>query len=123
MQYFENTGSASNPQFAEAQTNPFGLLSNDLLAFPAFANLDGDGDIDLMVGGYYGTLKYFENTGSVSNPQFAEALSNPFGLVADSTFAFPSFNVSNFISEEKFIHEMNVFGNNLSSMFLCNPPY
>ncbi len=38
------------------------------LARPTFADLDGDGDTDLFVGGYDGTVKYFENKGSSRQP-------------------------------------------------------
>jgi gamma-glutamyl:cysteine ligase YbdK (ATP-grasp superfamily) len=40
--------------------------------FPAFADLDDDGDEDLLVGEYYGMFQYFENTefttGIAENP-------------------------------------------------------
>jgi len=90
MKYFENTGSASSPQFAAPQTNPFGLDST-LNAFPAFSDLDGDGDFDLLVGEYYGAMQYFENTGSSTAPQFASPQENPFGLVSTYVFALPAF--------------------------------
>jgi large repetitive protein len=91
MQYYENVGSATNPQFAEPQLNPFGLTRTYYWAFPTFADLDGDGDTDLLVGEYYGALQYFENIGSASNPQFAAPQVNPFGLDSiNSIVVFPT---------------------------------
>lgn len=91
LQYFENIGSATNPQFDAPHENPFGLDSTYVNAFPAFADLDDDGDTDLLVGYYYGDMKYFENVGSVTDPQFAVPLENPFGLIPTYYQAFPAF--------------------------------
>lgn len=90
MQYYENTGSSTVPQFAAPQKNPFGLDSVLYYAFPTFVDLDQDGDYDLMVGEYYGTLNYFENTGTPTAPQFAAALGNPFGLIPTTDVAYPA---------------------------------
>jgi hypothetical protein len=65
IQYFENTGTNEDPAFAEAEENPFGLVSVYQFSFPALADLDDDGDLDLMVGEYYGAFKYFENVNTV----------------------------------------------------------
>jgi hypothetical protein len=35
---------------------------------PAFGDIDGDGDIDMLVGGSNGLLKYFANNGTRANP-------------------------------------------------------
>jgi hypothetical protein len=81
--YFENTGTAIAPSFGGVQTNPYGLTDASLLASCDFADLDFDGDLDMLVGGYfsdYGDFAYYENIGTVSNPSFGARQINPFNI-------------------------------------------
>ena len=89
FRYFENTGTPSSPAFAPSIQNPFGLQSTYNYAFVDAADLDNDGDVDLLSGEYYGNLKYFENTGSPGSPSFAPQALNPFGLNIGLGLAFP----------------------------------
>jgi CO dehydrogenase/acetyl-CoA synthase epsilon subunit len=92
LMYCENTGEPEYPQFAAYQEGMFGLGSTYMLSAPAVADVDGDGDFDLLVSEYYGNSQYFENTGTASFPQFANPADNPFEFDLGYTyFAFPTF--------------------------------
>ncbi|WP_297324089.1 calcium-binding protein [Nitrosomonas sp.] len=89
--FYRNTGTVANPAFAVAVTNPFGLSDVGSQASSAFADGDGDGDLDAFVGNLNGNILFFRNTGTVNNPVFAAAVTNPFGLSDVGFQASPSF--------------------------------
>ena len=89
--FYQNTGTPSAPEFAPPLTNPFGLGDVGERARPAFADLDGDGDLDVFVGEAEGDTVLFENTGTFGAPAFAAPVRNPFGLTDVGDFSAPSF--------------------------------
>lgn len=64
---FKNTGTRVKPEFTLASTDFLGYAAlkkqNSRLA-PTFGDLDGDGDLDILIGEAQGYLTYFENKGS-----------------------------------------------------------
>ncbi|MCB0596745.1 MAG: T9SS type A sorting domain-containing protein [Lewinellaceae bacterium] len=85
LMFYENEGTAESPAFAPEQTNPFGLRPSNYQMVPVFADLDNDGDFDLLGTNYdYETeriaFQYQENTGSATDPQFSGVVDGPFGL-------------------------------------------
>ena len=92
--FFENTGSGTNPVFTEQTTiedNPFygfegtGSIYGTGLAIPVFVDLDGDLDLDLIIGATsinsdgtdLNAVRYFENTNGTFSPVNDPAVSAP----------------------------------------------
>ncbi|WP_369177604.1 FG-GAP-like repeat-containing protein [Candidatus Thiodubiliella endoseptemdiera] len=94
LKYYQNTGTTSNPAY-EAKTgdsNPFNGIDVGNAASPTLADIDGDGDLDLVMGEDNGTLKYYQNTGTTSNPAYEVKTggSNPFNSIDVGDFSAPT---------------------------------
>ena len=72
LYYYQNTGSATQAEFTLQDTNFADLFQYNLgeEVAPAFGDLDGDNDLDLIIGTISGYFHYFENIGSASNPNY-----------------------------------------------------
>ncbi|MCC5917141.1 MAG: T9SS type A sorting domain-containing protein [Cryomorphaceae bacterium] len=98
VHFYKNIGHDTMPIFEKVKTR---LFQEDMIelstgAFPVFADMNGDGLPDLIVGtiGYRqdtmynwnGRLFYFENTGTSTDPEFT-LVDNDFGNLAQYKFS------------------------------------
>ncbi|MDY0102326.1 MAG: T9SS type A sorting domain-containing protein [Lentimicrobium sp.] len=80
--YFENTGNASAATWQQNTTWFDGLGTATYWNSPSLVDLNGDSKFDLIFGTDSGPINYFENTGTVSVPEWTQN-TNLFGGVID----------------------------------------
>ncbi|MCX7086924.1 MAG: FG-GAP-like repeat-containing protein, partial [Methylococcales bacterium] len=91
MQFFENIGSATQPTFANSIKQPFGLNNSEPEGAPTFADIDGDGDLDAIVGTASGLLDLYWNIGNATKPNFSADSSNMLSSLRVEQMAAPTF--------------------------------
>jgi len=98
LYYYKNTGSSTDPNYSYCpdDENPFfGLIAGGKLASPYLTDLDGDGDLDLLIGSMQpGIIRYFENTGTPIKPEFEEQTdgNNPFNDIIENFWKYSLIN-------------------------------
>jgi hypothetical protein len=85
--YFENDGGNFTQQ--TGADNPFNGVHVGFLSTPTFADVDGDGDLDMLSGQLFGTFFYFENNAGVFTQQTGS--NNPFDGIDVGSNSTPSF--------------------------------
>jgi hypothetical protein len=110
----KNIGTQEEPAFELVDRNYLNLPQYNLLAvYPAFYDLDGDGDIDMLLGDQGGKLHFFKNEAGVGEP-FDLILQMPNYTDADDVeidvgqFATPQFfDIDNDGSADLLVGEKN----------------
>lgn len=96
LHLWENTAGPGNPMeliLTEAAMADAQGVSIDVgqFASPVLRDLDGDGDLDLLVGEKNGNLNLYENTGTPSEASFALITANTGQLLADNLLGINGF--------------------------------
>jgi hypothetical protein len=78
LAYYQNTGTIGNPKFTFVDVNFLNLAQSNLglRLFPTFGDLNGDGKPDMLIGLENGSLAYYQNNTTGSNPSFASPMLN-----------------------------------------------
>ncbi len=73
--YYRNDGTAQVPHYTYV-TDFYQNIDVGDDSTPRFADIDGDGDFDLFIGTRAGTIWYYLNTGTATNPNFVLQTTN-----------------------------------------------
>ncbi|HJY63966.1 MAG TPA: VCBS repeat-containing protein, partial [Ignavibacteria bacterium] len=79
LKYYRNTGTLANPVFT-LTASQLNLVDVGQSSAPALADLDNDGDFDLLIGNSDGKLHYYSNNGNASAFNFVFVTNNYSGI-------------------------------------------
>ncbi len=82
---FRNNGSPFKAEFVQDNSLVSGIPDVGINSYPALADLDNDGDYDLLIGRDGGALFYYKNTGTINQPVWTREYST-FSAVETSTY-------------------------------------
>ncbi|MDD3626524.1 MAG: VCBS repeat-containing protein, partial [bacterium] len=109
--YYRNDGTINTPSWTLVTDKyvPYSEISSS----PEFHDLDGDADLDLLMGTSYGVLLYYENEGNTTTASFTTA--ETIMLTMDTgNYSMPSFSdIDNDNDYDLFI------GNSTGKIFFC----
>jgi len=80
LRFFNNIGTPEQYEYMLITESWQGVQALEGKADPCFADLDADGDLDLLVGTGEGTVYYYRNDGDSANPQMTYVTDNYFNI-------------------------------------------
>lgn len=91
IRYYKYEGTTFNEQTGDA--NPMDAVAAGILATPTLVDIDDDGDEDLFIGNFNGTINYHKNTGTVLVTEFTAqtGANNPLNGVDIGDYSTPAF--------------------------------
>jgi hypothetical protein len=88
LRFFKNTGTLANPVFTY-QSSQLDTMNLSQSSAPCLADLDNDGDLDLLAGNSSGRLTYYRNNGNVSSFNY-QYITNNYSNIFVGNDAAPS---------------------------------
>lgn len=90
LAYYRNTGDAAHPSFQLMDNDFAGIAALSVKGVcPTFADLDGDGDMDMLSGRDDGTLLFFRNTAPAGSAPNFVFISPNYGAIDVGNFSTP----------------------------------
>lgn len=110
LHYFRNNNTGGQASFTLVTPNYMGINTIGQNAAPDISDVNGDGLLDLLVGERVGTIAYFENTGTVTAPEFSQsATNNKFGKIDVSFFCCNGYAAPRLIDNSAFGESRYIF--------------